>query len=77
MILCNAVRNLTNLIISSIFNNIENKKNEKEKLMSETDTILYQQVRSSIPFNSDTEDSDYEEEINDIDFSEGTKMYNY
>jgi len=57
-----------------IYRNIKNIKNDKEKNISETDAILYQQVLSNIPFGSDSEDSDYEE-INDksIESDEGKR----
>jgi hypothetical protein len=64
LIIINTVKNLLKLILAMIYRNIKNIKNDKEKNISETDAILYQQVLSNIPFGSDSEDSDYEE-IND------------
>ncbi|ORX86000.1 hypothetical protein BCR32DRAFT_290342 [Anaeromyces robustus] len=72
MINCNAIRNIVDLIVSFFINKTDKK--EKENLMSETDKILYQQVRSNIPFSSDTEDSDYEE---DIDMEREKKRIDY
>ncbi|ORX59300.1 hypothetical protein BCR36DRAFT_317377 [Piromyces finnis] len=67
VIISNALKNILKLMIGLPYNNDD----ENEKLISELDNVLYQQVRSSIPFSSDTEDSDYEDmddmktEIND------------
>jgi len=61
MIICNAIRNIINLIIDIINEKIDGDKNNKEAL-SEMSTILYQQVRSNIPFGSDSEDPDYEDD---------------
>ncbi|ORY62802.1 hypothetical protein LY90DRAFT_668342 [Neocallimastix californiae] len=62
LIIGNTLKNLSKLIITMLFGNVENMKNGEEKLLSEMDSILYQQIRSNIPFDSDSEDSDYEEE---------------
>ncbi len=62
MIVCNSIRNLINLIIDTIYYT----KEDDEVLISELDNVLYQQVRSNIPFGSDSEDPDYNSEEGDI-----------
>jgi len=61
MIVCNSIRNLINLVVDTIYY----KKEDDDVLISELDNVLYQQVRSNIPFGSDSEDPDYNSEEDD------------
>ncbi|OUM67960.1 hypothetical protein PIROE2DRAFT_4517 [Piromyces sp. E2] len=66
IIICNASKNIIKILIELFYN----KKNDNEQLISELDSVLYQQVRSSIPFGSDTEDSDYEDDNDKMDIND-------
>jgi len=73
MIVCNSIRNLINLTIETIYY----KKEDDDILISELDNVLYQQVRSNIPFGSDSEDPDYNSEEDDTYSEYECGMYKY